>query len=264
MNISMAAPASYGTDGADPPILPVAASQLQIIFEWVGILPLEIYLSGSGLSHWLVGQTSLAGFIGVSLFPRLGILDSLAAFLREGADFLDRASSVSELRHTVWDANWGSVFPCANGAASDILTRYIIPKARDIEIPADLAALIAANELIRNPEEGKDNAVTAETSNNSKGQTNENIGGPHFSRHQTLYILDCTIDAGKRKTNSPSVTWLFFLIEVLFILSLIGACVSTILLGLYGTAAAILISIAFRVARHSIKVIRPPRYLESN
>ncbi|KAF3074774.1 hypothetical protein CFAM422_003051 [Trichoderma lentiforme] len=262
--LSAAAPASYGTNGADPPVLPVAASQLQIIFEWVGLLPLAIYLSGNGLSHWLVGQTSLAGCIGVSLFPRLGILESLATFLREGADFLDRASSVSELRHTVWDANWGSVFPCANGAASDILTRYAIPKARDIEIPTDLAALIAANERVRNPEEGKDNAVTAETRNNPKGQTNENVGGPHFSRYQTLYILDCTIDAGKRKTDSPFVTWLFFLVEVLFILSLLGACVSTILLGLYGTAAAILISIAFRMARHSIKVIRPPRYLESN
>ncbi|KAL7952710.1 hypothetical protein V8C34DRAFT_298738 [Trichoderma compactum] len=101
MNNSRAAPDSYGTNGADPPVLPVAASQLQIIFEWVGLLPLAIYLSGSGLSHWLVGQTSLVGFIGVSLFPRLGILDNLAAFLREGANFPDRASSVSELRHTV-------------------------------------------------------------------------------------------------------------------------------------------------------------------
>ncbi|PNP53230.1 hypothetical protein THARTR1_06247 [Trichoderma harzianum] len=264
MSTSGAAPASYGTDGANPPVLPVAASQLQILFEWVGLLPLAIYLSGSGLSHWLVGQTSLAGFIGVSLFPRLGILGSLAAFLHEGADFLDRASSVSELRHTVWDANWGSVFPCANGAASDILTRYVIPKARDIEIPNDLAALIAANELDRNPENGKPNAVTAEASNDSKGHTNEDAGGSQFRRFQTLYILDCTIDAAKRKTNKLSTTWLFSLLEVLFILSLLGACVSTILLGLYGTAAAILISIAFRVARQCIKVITPPRYLESN
>ncbi|KAK4078602.1 uncharacterized protein Triagg1_2933 [Trichoderma aggressivum f. europaeum] len=264
MNNSRAAPDSYGTNGADPPVLPVAASQLQIIFEWVGLLPLAIYLSGSGLSHWLVGQTSLAGFIGVSLFPRLGILDNLAAFLHESANFLDRASSVSELRHTVWDANWGSVFPCANGAASDILTRYVIPTARDIEIPTDLAALIAADELGRNSEKGKGNAVTAEASNNSTSHTNEDAGGSQFRRYQTLYILDCTIDAAKRKNKSPSATCLFFLMEVLFILSLLGACVSTILFGLYGTAAAILISIAFRVARQCIKVITPPRYLESN
>jgi hypothetical protein len=94
-------PASYGTNGANPPALSIASSNLLIIFEWASLLPFAFYLANSRLSYQLVGQTALAGFISISLFPRLGVLGSIADFLHQGADFLDRASSVSELRRIV-------------------------------------------------------------------------------------------------------------------------------------------------------------------
>ncbi|KAK1246308.1 hypothetical protein MKX08_000110 [Trichoderma sp. CBMAI-0020] len=260
-------PPSYGTDGAAPPVLPIVASQLQIIFEWVGLLPLVIYLAGTGLSHRLVGQTALAGFISVSLFPRLGVLDSVAAFLREGADFLDRASSISELRRTVWDASFGSVFPCANGAASDILTKHVIRTADDIEIPDNLAELADAYAAGPNTDGGQGEDADSEgVEDDAKRDAKTAVSGSQFRRYQTLYILDCTVDAGKRnvKKPGPSATWSSIFFETLFLLGLLGCCAVAVLFGLYGTAAAIIISAVFRVTRLSINVVTPPGYLENN
>ncbi|KAL6874817.1 hypothetical protein J3F83DRAFT_519664 [Trichoderma novae-zelandiae] len=260
MNASNNTPASYGTDGVAPPVLPVGTAH-SIIFEWAGILPLAIYLAGTGLSHRLVGQTALAGSISVSLFPRLGVLHGIAAFLHEGADFLDRASSISELRRTVWDANFGSVFPCANGAASDILTRHVVRSAREIGIPQDLAELTRAYELGL-----RDGAITEEDDGSTKNEKKTAVAVPPFRRFQTLYIVDCTINAERREgvRAALSATWPSTLIEAVFILGLLGACAVAALFGLYGTAAAILLSAVFRAARSYIKVITPPGYLENN
>ncbi|PTB68391.1 hypothetical protein BBK36DRAFT_1114246 [Trichoderma citrinoviride] len=261
MNASGDPPASWGTDGVAPPILPVSKVTTSIFFEWVGILPLAIYLAGSGLSHRLVGQTALASFISVSLFPRLGVLDSVAEFIRESSDFLDRASSISELRRTVWDANFGSVFPCANGAASDILARHVIRGAREVEIPQDLAKLTRAYE------DGlADGAVSEEEDGSTKNEKEKGAAVSPFRRFQTLYIIDCTVDAERRKGVRATIsgTWLSTLGEGVFLLILLGAGAVTVLFGLYGTAAAILLSAVFRTARSYIKVITPPGYLENN
>ncbi|TFA99587.1 hypothetical protein CCMA1212_008470 [Trichoderma ghanense] len=262
MNASANTP-GWGTDGVNPPFLPVATSDtsLSILFEWAGVLPLAIYLAGTGLSHRLVGQTALAGFITVSLFPRLGVLDHIAAFLREGADFLDRASSISELRRTVWDANFGSVFPCANGAASDILARHVIRGAREIEIPQDLAELTRAYELGLG-----DGAVTEEDDGSTKSEKRKDVAVPPFRRYQTLYIIDCTINAERRRgvRAAFSASWLSTLVEAVVLLVLLGACAVTVLFGLYGTAAAILLGAVFRAARSCIRAVTPPGYLENN
>ncbi|KAL7815237.1 hypothetical protein V8C26DRAFT_402788 [Trichoderma gracile] len=263
MNASSNSPASWGTDGVPPPILPVAthhSSQLSVFFEWAGILPLAIYLAGTGFSHRLVGQTALAGFVTVSLFPRLGVLEGIAAFLREGADFLDRASSISELKRTVWDANFGSVFPCANGAASDILARHVIRSAQEIEIPQDLAELTRAYEL------GLTHGGVTEDDDGSTKDEEKNVAVAPFRRYQTLYIIDCTINAERRRgvRAALSASWLSTLVEVVVVLLLLGACALAALFGLYGTAAAILLSAVFRAARSYIQVITPPGYLENN
>lgn len=36
---------------------------------------------------------------------------------------------MGEVNNYVWDVNWGSAFPCANGAASSILTAYALSYA---------------------------------------------------------------------------------------------------------------------------------------
>lgn len=247
-------PASYGTTGADPLVLGVSASQLSIFFEWVALLPLVIYLAGPGLPYRLVGQAALAKRVVVSFFPRLGILGSISAFLSQSSDFIDRASSVSKLRRTVWDTNWGGAFPCANGAASDILTRYASPSAKEIVIPDDLSTLTSYYIPDHVRVQRKD--VSAAT----KG-TKET-----FRRYQTLYIIDCGIDSDKLKDNiaHSSQHSRAPLIEAIILTSIVGVCVVVILLGLYGTAVALLLGAVFRVTRLLIKVVCRPAYLENS
>lgn len=259
-------PASHGSNGADPPVLPAAASNLSVIFEWVALVPLAIYLASSRLSHQLVGQTALTGFICVGLFPRLGVLGSIADFLQHSPDFLDRASSVSELRRTVWDVNWGSVFPCANGAASDMLVAHVLRHTK-IEII---------------PDEVKPHQATAAPMSQGKPQKpthNQNMSGgassvaslvtppkAKFRRHQTLHILDCSGPSSRNNPSNPRLgsSGLPLLFEVVLLFGLLGVCTVTALFGLYGTAAAIFLSVLFRVSRQLVHVERPSGYLQCN
>lgn len=248
-------PPSYGTSGAKPPLLPISSSGIPIIFEWVALLPLVIYLASSRLSYQLVGQTALSGFISVGLFPRLGVLNSIADFLTEGSDFLDRASSVSELRRTVWDANWGSVFPCANGAASDIVSKYALRGANLIEIPEDVPVAPPPTNL----------AQTAQTAQTAILP----VQNPNFRRYQMLHIFECSqpgvgpLDPVPHWSHLGSTSQ-DIAFELVPITLLLGLFTVTILFGMYGTSTAILIMVFFRIARQLIRPIRPEGYLVNN
>ncbi|OAA66148.1 hypothetical protein ISF_03986 [Cordyceps fumosorosea ARSEF 2679] len=259
-------PASFGTNRLDPPVIGVASSSASVIFEWVALVPLTIYLAQAGLSHRLVGRTALAGRVVASLFPRLGVLDGIATLLRQGPDYLDRASSVSELHRTVWHVDFGSIFPCANGAASMILTKHAIRTAVKIPIRINLRELLPEY-VIKDDMAAEDEASTfpRETTTNS----NNNANSKGFSRPQTLYILDCTIDEigkpdGTSKAGRLIQRHLQAATEAAVLLSLLGLCAPMILMGLYGTTMAFLISAAFRVLRLTIQVTRPDGYLQSN
>ncbi|KAK0714404.1 hypothetical protein B0T21DRAFT_387114 [Apiosordaria backusii] len=165
------------------------------------------------------------GFIPVGLFPRLGVQGTLADLLQHGADFLDRASSVSELRQTVWG---GSIFPCANGAASNILATYAL---RHIPL-----------------EQISDKKETPKMD---------------FRRSQTLHVLHCTGPAA----SSPSRVFPYyipFILEVLTLLCILGVCTVMVLFGLYGTAAALFICVLFFASKQLTRVDRPAGYLRNN
>ncbi|KAF3003879.1 hypothetical protein E8E14_007614 [Neopestalotiopsis sp. 37M] len=226
-------PSSYGTSGATPPLLSVANSNLAIIFEWAALLPLAIYLASSRFPHHLVGQTALTGSICTGLLPRLGVLSSIADFVQHGPDFLDRASSISELRRTVWDVRWGSVFPCANGAASVMLAAHAL---RGIKV-----------QMLDD---------TAQHHPNTRAS---------FRRNQTLYTLDFSVcNQDGNTSRDPRERILRIIFEAALLLSLLGACVVTVLFGLFGTSTAILVTILFRLATRLIEVKRPEGYLHSN
>lgn len=259
-------PASYGANRLDPPVIGVAASSAAVLFEWVALVPLTIYLAQAGLSHWLVGRTALAGRVVVSLFPRLGVLNGIATLLCEGPDYLDRAASVSELRRTVWHVDWGSIFPCANGAASVILTRHAIRAAIKIPIRTDVKELLPEY-VAKYNEESKDErgtvpgVGTVNSNNNAKPRA--------MRRPQTLYILDCTMKGTRERDYIPkrdpfSQRHLRVASEVAVSLTLVSFCILMILMGLYGSATACLISIIFHALRLTIQVTRPEGYLESN
>lgn len=102
------------------PVLP------NILAEWTSLIPLVSHLASYQQDHQIVGITSLATRIDVGLFPRLGVLNEHRRLLSGGPDFLDRVSTIDKVCLCVWDVNWGSTFPCANGSASQMITRYAL------------------------------------------------------------------------------------------------------------------------------------------
>lgn len=114
-----------------------------IVAEWTSLIPLVAHLASNRHDHQLAGEAALSGRLNVSLFPRLGVLDGIARLLAGGPDFLDRISTIGEVSHHVWDVNWGCAFPCANGAASSIITAYALSRTdcKSIRMPEHVAAL---------------------------------------------------------------------------------------------------------------------------
>lgn len=94
-----------------------------LVGEWCAILPLVFHLTSRRQKHQMVGDIALHGDLHVPLFPRLGFLLGLVCLLQGESGFLDEISSKAT-PDTVFDFNWGSVFPYANGAASRTLIRY--------------------------------------------------------------------------------------------------------------------------------------------
>lgn len=124
-----------GTTGYDPILsLPNLPS---ILTEWTSLVPLVAHLASYEHDYQIAGVTSLIARIHVSLFPRLGVLMAQARLLIGGADFLDRVSIIGEVSLCVWDVNWGSTFPCANGSVSQIITNYALSGlgAKTINVP---------------------------------------------------------------------------------------------------------------------------------
>lgn len=111
-----------------------------IISEWTALIPLISHLASYHNDHQLIGKAAMEGRLRVSLFPRLGTLRGIAELLSGGPNFLDRLSSISEVSNNVWDINGGTTFPCANGAASEIITAYALHQqtAKVHKMPEDI------------------------------------------------------------------------------------------------------------------------------
>ena len=120
------------------PVLP------DILAEWTSLIPLVSHLASYQHDHEIVGITSLTARINISLFPRLGVLMGYTRLLNGGPDFLDRVSTIGEVSLWVWDVNWGSTFPCANGSASQMITNYALRglKSKFIEMPESAPEVI--------------------------------------------------------------------------------------------------------------------------
>ncbi|KAF5628961.1 hypothetical protein F52700_8054 [Fusarium sp. NRRL 52700] len=238
---SQNSPASFGVIGTEPPVLSTASSRYSIVFEWAALLPLVIYLSSSRLPHRLVGQTALAGYVPVALFPRLGVIATIADFLQQGQEFLDRASSGNDLRRKVWDVNWGSIFPCANGAVAAILSAYALRKVNVQKVPEEVERIPGSKE----------------------GFMPLKPSSP-FRRYQNLHILRFT--ETMKKTSRARCLWsgLLTTFEVLLPLGLLGVSAVCFLCGLYGTGVAMVLAVLLRINRHLMVIERPDGYLRNN
>lgn len=115
---------SLGGLGVEPflPPAPIPAA----IAEWAALLPLVCHLASNQQDYQLAGEASLMGRVSLGLFPRLGESSAIARFLEHRSAFLERASAIGSSSREVWDVNWGSTFPCANGAACAIITAFAL------------------------------------------------------------------------------------------------------------------------------------------
>jgi hypothetical protein len=238
---SQDSPASFGVLGAEPPVLSTASSPYSIIFEWAALLPLVIYLSSSRLPHRLVGQTALTGYVPVALFPRLGVIATIADFLQQGQEFLDRASSGNDLRRKVWDVNWGSIFPCANGAVAAMLSAHALRNVNVQKVPEEVEQIPGSKE----------------------GFKPLKSSSP-FRRYQKLHILRFTETT--KKISHARCLWsgLPTVFELLLPLGLLGTSVVCFLCGLYGTGVAMVLAFLLRISRHLMVTERPDGYLKNN
>jgi hypothetical protein len=135
------------------------------------------------------------------------------------------------------------VFPCANGAVSDILSAHALQGVQLVDI--DTLEVVAS----------KSNQAIKKKKNTSLQ--------PEFRRFQILHILDCAGPANRQppKTARLGSTSLLIIFEFVVLISLLGVCIVTVLFGLYGTATAVLITVLFRISRQLIHIDRPSGYL---
>ncbi|KAF4629280.1 hypothetical protein G7Y89_g8866 [Cudoniella acicularis] len=212
-------------------------------FEWAAIIPLVIYLASYKFSHTLVGKTSLTGRLYIGLFPKLGILGSVASLLNEGSDYLDRVCSISELKKEVWDANFGGTFTCANGAASALITSYATKGRKPISVES----------------------TTPDSGPTSPPKDLSIKHQPEFRRYQTLHVFQYSRTNVPRTITDKLLRWHFAAtFKIVMISGLMACAVVAVFFGLLGTAVAILTSACIQVCCQLVRIQRPGRFLDPN
>jgi len=118
------------------PLLPIPGIPA-ILTEWAAVIPLVCHLASYKSDYELVGRLALDGRLSVDIFPRLGVLSGLSRLLERGPEFIDQASSKGSSSWRVWDVLWGSIFPCANCGASEMVMQHVLKtkKNKVIDMP---------------------------------------------------------------------------------------------------------------------------------
>lgn len=225
-----------------------------IVFEWLAIIPLVVHLASQRDDYITVGEIALLGRLSIGFSPKLGFFNSLDKLLNRGSDFIDQSSSQGGASRRVWDVKWGSVFPCANAAASSLIIDQVLrsSKSADIEIPS-----------YRPPKEGHRDSLNSPPSSDDKAAGNANqVIQPRFLRYQNLHTLHF------ERTSSKGHSWTRFglstdntAFRVVFIVVNFIFSGVFIACGTYGTAACTLISTISQVMNLRSLVGRPPGYM---
>lgn len=223
-----------------------------IVSEWAGLLPLVIHLANYRHEHRTVGHIALQGQCHVSLFPKLGVLRGLARLIESGPEFVDSASIRGASSKKVWDVQWGSVFPCANGAASEIITQYVLTRRKND--PAVVPATIdqtknngPSSTKPRNNPENCDTAVTV------------------FRRRQILHLLRFSRKKPTRRPSQGAIRSLLTkLINLCRQILCIGFAIIVALCGCYGTCLILFIAALNGLLFSFNGVLRSSAYLKNN
>ncbi|KAL7933257.1 hypothetical protein V8C35DRAFT_305336 [Trichoderma chlorosporum] len=241
------------------------------IAEWAAILPLVCHLADQQDDYITTGDVALRGRLSVGLLPRLGTLGGLARLLRRGTTYLDYASVKGGSSRKVWDVKWGSVFPCANGAAIDAISKSLRSQHR---IPLQRMPETQSFPLQwKNNEKSPtwDRSVTQPTDLSSRDKQSQ-IGSKNKSdedepnrRYQILHVYQLYRKQPQgslrqrlgRLLQSTSA-------QVMRFVFLIGFAVFLFLFGSYGTAVIIVCSSVSELMAHSVLIRRPAGYLKNN
>ena len=243
--------ANAGSTGFSPGLIGFPHLPM-IVAEWAALLPLVSHLAGYQDDYNTTGKISLLGRLPMSLFPALGTFSGIARLLDNGSDYLDYASTKGGSSRKVWDVNWGSVFPVANGAASawilsSVLRRQKSPLTR-IDSPINMSALPSTS------------VITTQ-----KAASAGNIR--KIYRPQILNVYDFKKTDGQKCSSTrqalerPRVSAAF---QVLLIAGLMGLTIFLSIFGTFGSAVIVLLCAVSIVFGKSTTIQRPAKYLDTN
>ncbi|KAL9625870.1 MAG: hypothetical protein Q9160_000190 [Pyrenula sp. 1 TL-2023] len=260
---------SYGSMRI-PALLALPAIPM-IVGEWTSLLPLVCHLASQRCESQIVGEIALRGRLYLSLFPRLGVLEGISRFLSNDSDFLDEASSKGGQGDTVYDVNWGSIFPCANGEASRLLIRLAALKAgKVVHFPDFVKADHCRQPTTGHPMSQKESFGIGSRQPTGRDSFKEKPGSPgtapRFRRYQVLRVIRIRHNR-RRQAARPWEKLLFGSLDYLLSLFFLPAvAIVTAIAGAYGTAVILSTSLLTRVICHilQLQVCRPPGYMSNN
>ncbi|KAI1754867.1 hypothetical protein F4782DRAFT_538900 [Xylaria castorea] len=242
-----------------------------IVAEWAAILPLVCHLADQRDDYITTGDVALLGRLSVGLFPRLGTLSGLARLLGRGTKYLDHASTRGGSSRTVWDAKWGSVFPCANGAAHSAVSKCLLSRGRSPlrRMPETMSPTPQSMDFTRPLERS---GVTLKLVSDDPGRAvcNSNTGersakDEGIRRYQILHTYQLH-RTQKRRSWKDQVDQLCFWLpgRIIWFFLLMSLAVLFALLGSYGSAALIVCTSVSQFVALSVTIRRPTAYLKNN
>ncbi|KAK8085147.1 hypothetical protein PG997_006418 [Apiospora hydei] len=236
-----------------------------IVSEWASLLPLVFHLTDSYSAHHIVGDVSLRGKLRLGILPRLGILRNLARLLECPFEFLDLATT-GAVSQTVYDVNWGSVFPAANGAACYRLISFLAARAGPMKHLPDFVkpSPCPTSQSTSTSKSSLEPDVVPLSWQRCEAPKNQS---QPFRRYQVLTITHFRRTSGQQsdarfRHSSVLATWR----SVTYAASLVALAFCLIAMGGYGSAATLLLSVVTSALAHftRVKVVRPPGYMSSN
>ncbi|CAG9986765.1 unnamed protein product [Clonostachys byssicola] len=245
------------------PLIPCPPLPL-IITEWAAILPLICHLASQRDDYVTTGDVALQGKLSIGLFPRLGTLSGISRLLERGTEYLDFASTKGGSSRTVWDVKWGSVFPCANGAAIGAISAYLL--SRNKESPTCMPETPSHQTARQNSEKSsiKDDPSSTPAYMSYSGGSNPKEQGS-IRRFQTLHVYEFHRSQKRSSLGQRFRQFLHVLpVQVASWVLLMGLAVFFLLFGCYGTCAIVVCSTISEIVAHNVKMLRSPTYLKNS
>ncbi|KAI0968628.1 hypothetical protein F4678DRAFT_474376 [Xylaria arbuscula] len=261
--------ARLGSLGIEPfiPVPPLP----NIIAEWAAILPLVCHLATQRDDYLTTGDIALRRRLSVGLFPRLGTLSGLARLLGRKNKYLDQASTRSGSSRTVWDVKWGSVFPCANGAACTAISKYLLSRSQRGPLHRMPEKLPPPNEPPQIPKLEFQDLLSQKSSLSSNASSHE-CGKTSASRdegirrYQVLHVYKLDYHKRKRSSLRQRVNRLRLSVvgQLVWFTLLLALAIFLGLLGSYGSSALVVVSSVSELVAQSITIRNPSSYLKNN